>query len=203
MPTRQIADAVTIATGLQLISFYNEHAIKAVKKFADRRTAEKRVLALIQDILDNTDDRKMEQCIIAELTGITAPFAHPDNIAAAQREIMSREAEGEDMSNATIDPFTSAIVKTPVEHRAEVQPSTYPSKHVPAISTSMKLDRRTVCLESGEVWSNAGKIWTTHGTEWMTYSQHDKLTKTLYSAAKEGRKVQYAVNGRTFELVAV
>jgi hypothetical protein len=36
--------------------------------------------------------------------------AHPHNIDAAQREIDRRAAEGEDMSGATIDPVTSAVV---------------------------------------------------------------------------------------------
>lgn len=43
----------------------------------------------------------------AEMFGL----AHPDNIAAAHREIAQREAEGEDMTGATVDPSTSAIVK--------------------------------------------------------------------------------------------
>ena len=38
--------------------------------------------------------------------------AHQNNLNAAQREIDSREAQGEDMSSAHIDPVTYAIVKS-------------------------------------------------------------------------------------------
>ena len=34
----------------ELVAFYNAHAVKPVSKFADRKTAEKRVLALIADM---------------------------------------------------------------------------------------------------------------------------------------------------------
>jgi hypothetical protein len=79
---------------------------------------------------------------------------------------------------------------------------------VPAIAESMRLDRRTLCLETGEEWSNAGKIWTTHGTAWMKASQHDKMTKELYTAAKKGQKITHVVEcadgvTRSFQLVAI
>lgn len=70
------------------------------------------------------------------------------------------------------------------------------------ISGSFKLDRETIELTSGEVFPHAGKVWTMYSTEWMTYAQHDKLTKTLYSAAKAGQRAEYEVNGRVFALTA-
>lgn len=42
----QVANAKTA----ELVAFYNAHAVKQVSKFADRKTAEKRVLALIADM---------------------------------------------------------------------------------------------------------------------------------------------------------
>ena len=42
----QVANAKTA----ELVAFYNAHAVKQVSKFADRKTAEKRVLTLIADM---------------------------------------------------------------------------------------------------------------------------------------------------------
>lgn len=41
---------VDIAKTADLVAFYNAHAVKSVSKFADRKTAEKRVLTLISDM---------------------------------------------------------------------------------------------------------------------------------------------------------
>lgn len=41
---------VDLAETAELVAFYNAHAVKPVSKFADRKTAEKRVLALIADM---------------------------------------------------------------------------------------------------------------------------------------------------------
>ena len=85
MSQSQYTRAVTLATGLQLISFYNEHSIKSVKKFADRNTAEKRVLRLIQDMINNaTNPRGEEQRILEALSGFpTSVAATPDYSSAA------------------------------------------------------------------------------------------------------------------------
>lgn len=40
---------VSTATSAELLAFYNAHAPKAIRKFADRKTAEHRVSALIPD----------------------------------------------------------------------------------------------------------------------------------------------------------
>lgn len=42
---------------------------------------------------------------------MTKQQAHEFNMDAAQRELDRREAEGEDMTGATIDPRTYAIIK--------------------------------------------------------------------------------------------
>lgn len=42
---------VTTATTNELVDFYNEHAEKPVKRFSDRKTAERRVSALLEQVL--------------------------------------------------------------------------------------------------------------------------------------------------------
>jgi hypothetical protein len=96
------------ATMSQLLTFFNANTGGAqVKKFADRPTAEKRV----QKLVDEMAAEEFEPAEVAFFAAQRAvELAHPDNIAAAEREIATRQAEGEDMSDATIDPVTSAIV---------------------------------------------------------------------------------------------
>ena len=44
------ANQIASATAAQLVSFYNAHAAAPVKRFADRKTAERRVAALVAEI---------------------------------------------------------------------------------------------------------------------------------------------------------
>lgn len=109
-----------------LVAFYNEYSASpgSIKKFADRQTAVRRCLKLFQDALNAGEAesdllRKLgcnDYFIVAaqsvDLAAIEAAgLAHPLNIEAAHREIAAREAEGEDMTGATVDPRTSAILK--------------------------------------------------------------------------------------------
>lgn len=41
---------ITTATTAELVAFWNEHAEKPVKRFADRKTAERRVAALVAEL---------------------------------------------------------------------------------------------------------------------------------------------------------
>jgi hypothetical protein len=76
------------------------------------------------------------------------------------------------------------------------------TEHKASIATSFKLDRETLCIETGEVFPHAGKIWSMYGTDYMTYAQHDKLTRTLYAAAKQGKRAEFFINNKTFVLTA-
>jgi len=49
---------VTTATTRELVDFYNEHAERPVKKFANRATAERRVQAMIDELYPKADDEK-------------------------------------------------------------------------------------------------------------------------------------------------
>jgi hypothetical protein len=69
-------------------------------------------------------------------------------------------------------------------------------------SLSMKLDRRIVCLDTKEEFRNAHVLWKAH-PEWMSSGQQDRLTKTLYEAAKRGERAIVEVNGRDFMLINV
>jgi hypothetical protein len=67
--------------------------------------------------------------------------------------------------------------------------------------TTLKLDRRIACLETGETWPNAHRMWRER-PDWMTSSQQDRLTAQLYAAAKAGTPRAVVINGRSFALVS-
>ena len=239
---------VSTATTAELMVFFNANTGGApVKKFADRKTAERRVQALLDEIAADEVIAKVEiiQRAIAE--------AHPDSIDAAYREIAAREAEGEDMTGATVDPVTTAIIKPMAESRlineygAEVcphcgidlrngvgqhlqevngtyikheklqyaclgcgqefgpeivrrSPSGKPVTPRPAMSQSLKLDRRITCVDSGKVYANACQVWK---DGLVSASQGDRLSATLYGAAKAGnRLMSLTINGHVFALTA-
>jgi len=192
----------TTATTAELLAFFNANTGGAqVKKFADRKTAERRVNALLEEMAEE-----------APLEGL----AHPDNIAAAEREIAARALEGEDMSNAVVDPVTSAInfIRTEAndfasvteeqhaEHRVEtnhyVRPSGMPITQRPAMSASLKLDRQILSVNSGIVYKNACQVWK---SGLVSSSQCDRLSAVLYGAAKQGnRLMSVTINGHIFAL---
>lgn len=83
--------------------------------------------------------------------------------------------------------------------------STKPVKTVgprPAMQASLKLDRRIKNVKTGETWKNAYQMWKAN-PEWLTSAQVDRLTGTLYSAAKNGYQVTITINDRDFSLVQV
>ena len=45
----------------QLVSFYNRHSTKPVKRFSDRKTAEKRCAELFESLLSNSTTKVMNQ----------------------------------------------------------------------------------------------------------------------------------------------
>ena len=216
------ASQVASASTAELLSFFNLNTGGAqVKKFADRKTAERRVLALIAEMLEENP-------------------AHQLNIDAAYKELNARQAEGEDMSGHTVDPLTYNIVKVAksdvadnrsldVEHHLKQSMTLEKSNPTPsesytntvyklnsrsevsaptskraAMSDSLKLCRIITCLETGESWPNAFRMWK-ENPSWMTSAQVDRLTGVLYAAAKQPTPVAAVVtiNGRSFKLAQI
>lgn len=70
------------------------------------------------------------------------------------------------------------------------------------MKTSLKLDRRIVCVETDEEFKNAYQMWIAN-PDWMTTGQQDRLTAQLYAAAKLGKQIAVEINGRSFHLLNV
>lgn len=72
----------------------------------------------------------------------------------------------------------------------------------PAMRDSLKLDRRIVMVDTGEVWPNAYRMWCAYPAL-MTSAQQDRLTKQLYAAAKQGVREYVVINECTYCLLHV
>ena len=67
----------------------------------------------------------------------------------------------------------------------------------PAMVESLKLDRRIVHVETGEVYANACRVWK---AGLVSSSQCDRMSAALYGAAKRNDFSAVKVNGHTFVL---
>ncbi len=72
----------------------------------------------------------------------------------------------------------------------------------PAMRDSLKLDRRVVMVDTGEVWPNAYRMWCAYPAL-MTSAQQDRLTKQLYVAAKRGEREYVIINDCTYCLLHI
>lgn len=84
------AGAVALATTAELVEWYNAHAESPVKKFADRKTAERRVLALLEQGVKKTVQRQKAERKAPQSTGevdrsaiVAETWLNP-NVAAAR-----------------------------------------------------------------------------------------------------------------------
>lgn len=128
----------------QLVAFYNRHAEKPVRRFADRPTAERRCGEVLTALRVPSAKMLKQKLTAPEPAGAAAPR--------------------------------------------------------PAMRASLALDRTLLCVETGETWKNAFRMWRAH-PDWLTGAQVDRLTLTLYAAAKRGEAAAVTINGRTFRLL--
>ena len=98
------------------------------------------------------------------------------------------------------EPVTSTAAAVEVAEQAIERIANQAGIPHSGLVATLSLDRRLRCHETGEVWPNAFRMWKAN-PEFMTSSQVDRLTGTLYSAAKKGERAEFAINGRTFSLV--
>lgn len=168
---------VSTATTAELLAFFNANTGgNPVKKFADRKTAERRVQALVDEIA-------------SEATAVTSPgLRNPGDVFAS-----SMEAAKVSKPDSTL-----AKVEQPAVVRTTTKSSTPVGVSRPAMAESLKLDRRIVDLTSGVVYKNACQVWKANV---VSSSQCDRLSALLYGAAKNGdRELVASVNGHNFTL---
>lgn len=196
---------VRTATTAELVAFYNAHASAPIKRFADRKTAERRCLELqaTAAFLSAHPAAPAAEPAPAAYTHDTCPVCGASDITCGtvvdssfgQHLVREHEALchgcGHEFNYNTGRPL-----------RARAEPGRRATGPRPALSASLKLDRTVTCLDTGESWKNPFRMWRERPT-WLSSSQVDTLTGRLYAAAKLGRREVVTLNGRQFALVNV
>lgn len=232
---------VTLATTAELVAFYNANTGGAqVKKFADRKTAERRVNLLIEEMIQDSDlealndyskgasqvladeigSEEPAQAEISEsnqdLPADYAPLVAPvgSNLTHEAHDYLCPHC-GVDLNNG-VGEHLQEVNGKPVKHDkyqfeclacgGEFGPVIKPAKV--SVSTgktriemakSLKLDRAIQEATTGHVYANACQVWK---SGLVSSSQCDRLSATLYGAAKQGnRLMSVTVNGHVFTLV--
>lgn len=210
---------VQLATTAELVSFYNANvpADKLIKKFADRKTAERRCNELQQRIwaAERSSEVRIDQLLVApaevaESNSSVSDYAvhgHTNCPSCGVHLSNGVGVDGQEVNGKTIrhdafqfeclacgHEFGPAVVKT----NHYVRPSGAPITSRPALVASLKLDRRILSVASGIVYENACQVWK---AGLVSAAQGDRLSAVLYGAAKAGnRLMSVTINGHVFTL---
>ena len=176
---------IKTATTNELVAFYNAHSgCDPVKRFSDRRNAEKRVEKLLAERQFNVPSPLVDgqHCPVCGSTDLFFGRVVKEKLVDEEHIVTCRSCD------YTVDWRKSKSSK-PV---TKVGPR-------PAMKQSLKLDRRILHVETGTVYANACQVWK---AALVTSSQGDRLSSTLYGAAKRGEFPVLTVNGHNFKLAA-
>ena len=195
---------VKSASSVELLAFYNAHSGReAVKRFADRRSAEKRVSMLLAERQFNTpvplpEVSADDAIMLASYGVIRCPSCniHLDNGVGIHNDEVNgryiRHAKFQYQCLGCNEEFGPLILR----------PANRPSKSVgprPIMVESLKLDRRITHIDTALVYANANRVFK---AGLVSSAQGDRLSATLYQAAKAGKFPVLTVNGQNFKLTA-
>jgi hypothetical protein len=210
---------ITTATSAELLAFFNANTGGAqVKKFADRKTAERRVSALIAEMVEDGDAGvvTVEEPAITDLNTMREEASRPygytvhghDNCPHCGIHLSNGVGEdGQEVNGKPIkhDAFQYECLGCgaefgPAIKNHYVRPNGAPLTSRPAMVESLKIDRQIISVASGIVYKNACQVWK---AGLVSASQGDRLSAVLYGAAKAGnRLMSVTVNGHVFALAA-
>jgi len=193
---------IATATSAELLAFFNTHTGGAqVKKFADRKTAERRVGLLIAEMGEENTDAEVAVAIEEVVALATSVFIPSYNHTVCPKCGSSEIYNGRTQGGLVVDEDVIAGCHSCDWEQGDRKASSSSTSATvrPAMTASLKLDRRIVHTDTGEVYANACQVWK---AGLVSASQGDRLSSVLYGAAKKGDRVVTLVNGHTFRLFA-
>lgn len=193
------------ATARELVAYYNAHSGRPpVKKFQDRATAERRCAELAHSVVIDPVETPTTAALVAEAEN--HPYSYTGHTNCPHCGIDLRNGvghHGDEVNGTRIkhDRYQYCCLGCDTEFGPEVaRPAGRVVKSMgprPAMSASLKLDRRITHLDTGLVYANACQVWK---AGLVSASQGDRLSALLYGAAKIGVYSPVSVNGRMFIL---
>jgi hypothetical protein len=209
----------------ELVAYYNAHAATPVKRFADRKTAERRCAALAVTpvtidpvetpitaalVAEQAVDHSASNARIGKMLAAEAPIIgefvncphcgiHLSNGYTTYEDLRADRGNlGVDLSDMTHEYMCLGCCGYfgPTLKRARAATGAVAGPR-PAMSQSLKLDRRITCVDTGAEYANACQVWK---AGLVSAAQGDRLSSLLYGAAKRGEFNTVAVNGHSFKL---
>jgi RNase P subunit RPR2 len=176
---------VSVATIPELLAFYNAHSGReAIKRFSDRKVAERRVTGLLAERQFNLPQPLQKEGVCPNCGSTDLFNGHaPRGMVIDEEYVVGCHACG-----WSYDYRKGSANKTRT-----------PAGPRPAMRQSLKLDRRITHLGSGAIYNNACQVWK---AGLVSASQGDRLSALLYGAAKRGEFPAVTVNGHDFKLTA-
>tara|TARA_R110001592_G_scaffold132411_2_gene346950 strand:+ start:946 stop:1503 length:558 start_codon:yes stop_codon:yes gene_type:complete len=172
-------------TSKELLAYWNSYeGTKPIKKFRDKATAIRRC----QELGDLVS--------VIESTGRT-----PKRSSATPE--VAKQLTDTIESNGPASMNTPKNVLDVKQNRYARLPATPERKR--NMSDSLRLDRTIIVTnESGKEWEfrNTHAMWKER-PDWMSGAQVDRITRVLYTAAKQGVRTSVDLNGRTFTMMHV
>jgi hypothetical protein len=196
---------VRTASAAELLAFYNQHAGKPVRRFADRPTAERRCRELAATLTFLSTQAPTEQPEMLNKpyrVGVCPKCgAHEDITCGQVRTLRNGLQEVINEHEAFCHPcgheFNYATGE-PVKRRKRTHALTRTAPR-PVMRESLKLDRRIRHLDTNTVYANACRVWK---AGLVSSSQGDRLSAFLYAAAKRNEFPVANVNEHRFQLAA-
>lgn len=194
------------ATMQELVAYYNLRAEKPVKRFSDRRAAERRCAELAAELAAPQLIQAVEPVVEVDAgEGVHGYSTHGlTHCPHCGTHLCNGVGEHMQEVNGTYvkhEKFQYECLGCGEEFGPEIQKRAASGKVAgprPAMVESLKLDRRIVNLETNEVYANACRVWK---AGLVSAAQGDRLSAELYKAAKTGDlHKQVTVNGRRFAL---
>ena len=184
--------------------FYNEHAEKPVRRFADRPTAERRCRELQATLIFVQKPNGEPPAMLKKPYRIgTCPNCggNQDITCGQVRTLRNGHQEVINEHEAFCHPCWHEFnyeTGEPIKRRRRSHVLTRSAPR-PVMRESLKLDRRIRHLDTNTVYANACRVWK---AGLVSSSQGDRLSAFLYAAAKRNEFPVASVNEHRFQLAA-
>tara|TARA_R110002073_G_scaffold106216_1_gene239785 strand:- start:227 stop:838 length:612 start_codon:yes stop_codon:yes gene_type:complete len=190
-------------TSKELLAYWNSYeGTKPIKKFRDKATAIRRCqelgdLVSVIESTGRTPKRSSATPEVAKQLTDTIESNGPASMNTPKNVLDVEKVRNNILNNV------KTILKDVKQTRYARLPATPERKR--NMSDSLSLDRTIhVTNESGKEWEfrNTHAMWKER-PDWMSGAQVDRITRVLYTAAKQGVRTSVDLNGRTFTMMHV
>jgi hypothetical protein len=181
---------VSTLTTAELVAVYNKFAPVPVKKFSDRKTAERRVAPYLAKIdtasVYGHSEHGLTTCPVCDTHLSNGISRHGDDV------------NGKPLRHTSGFMFECLACGAGFGEKVRTSKGGSATGKRPEMARSMELHREIECVDTGAVYKNGFAV---KKAGLITSSDCNKLTRVLYTAAKAGDRTKTVeLRGLTFRL---